>query len=416
MRPFWFTVLSLLCLLLCLAPRVFAQHEGHNMAGMRMDSTSGATLHLMAQAIPLVTRAQPSAEGITRTEGALTQAMLMARATYGAHFSFDGTLNLEGLTMKKGELNTGALGEGYVDRRHPHTYLHEAVASALGATGPLRYSLSVGRGFAAFGTDDPMMRPLVKYPINHHLAQILERGVATVAMRAGAFMGEVTSFNGDEPTGPSSLPTASRLGDSWSARGTWLPFAGAEVQGSVARVKSPEELSGAGLDQRKVDVSARAVSGDNRRYVLLEWARTRDRDRARAQDVFSYQSALAEGSVELGGAKLALRLEQTERPEEDRTADPFHTPLPATDLSINGITRWRVVTMHVTAPPVTASVFSGFPFVEVAHLGASATQPLAVFTPARLYGTSQFWMFTAGLRLRLGAAHDRMGRYAVAVP
>jgi hypothetical protein len=288
--------------------------------------------------------------------------------------------------------------------------------SGINTTKGVRYSLSVGRGFAAFGTDDPMVRPLVKYPLNHHLAQILERGLATVAVRAGPFIAEGSSFGGDEPIGPSSFPRASRLGDSWSTRGTWLPFAGAEVQVSYARVASPEEPSGSGLDQRKQSASARYVSADLRRYAMVEWARTREHDAIRDRDVFSFQGFLAEGSYAVGPARVSMRLEQAERPEEDRLADPFHTPVPATDLSINGITRWRVATLDLTAPPVTASVLFGFPFVEVARLAASPVNPLALFTPTRLYGTSRFWMFTAGVRLQLGAAHLRMGRYGAAIP
>jgi hypothetical protein len=65
---------------------------------------------------------------------------------------------------------------------------------------------------------------------------------------------------------------------------------------------------------------------------------------------------------------------------------------------------------------VTASMVSGFPFVEVELLHASATDTRSLFTPERLYGTTRFWMFTAGMRLRIGAAHDRMGRYGVALP
>ena len=87
--------------------------------------------------------------------------------------------------MLRGELSTGAFGEGYVDRRHPHTYLHELIASGIGSTGPLAYSASFGRGFVPYGTDDPMMRPFEKYPINHHLSQILERGLAIGALRLG---------------------------------------------------------------------------------------------------------------------------------------------------------------------------------------------------------------------------------------
>jgi hypothetical protein len=104
--------------------------------------------------------------------------------------------------MERGELSTGAFGEGYVDRRHPHTYLHEAVASGVGALGPLAFSLSAGRGFAAFGTDDPMVRPFEKYPINHHLSQILERSIVIGALRFGPAILEGSTFGGDEPTSP----------------------------------------------------------------------------------------------------------------------------------------------------------------------------------------------------------------------
>ena len=404
-----------LLLVACIAHTLRAQHAGHDMAGMKMDSTSGPVFHLMAQAIPLGTRAQPSAEGVTHTEGSLTQDFVMARG-FWTHARFDGTVNFEGLTMPRGELNTGALGEGFVDRRHPHTYLHELVASAVDETGALRYSLSAGRGFAAFGTDDPMVRPLVKYPINHHLSQILERGVATAAVRAGAFIAEASTFGGDEPTSPSSLPRTARLGDSWSLRGTWLPAPGTELQSSYARVASPEDPAGFGLDQRKVSTSARYESLDGRRYGLVEWARTDERDAARDLNVFSYQSALAEGSQYVAATRIAFRLEQTDRPEEDRLADPFRTPRPPTDLSINGITRWRAATIDVTAPSVIASRLLGFPFVEIERLWAAPTNANSLFTPERLYGTSNFWMFTAGMRLRIGQAHDRMGRYGVALP
>ena len=39
------------------------------------------------------------------------------------------TLDFEGLTLDRGQLNPGANGEGYADRRHPHTYLHEAIVT-----------------------------------------------------------------------------------------------------------------------------------------------------------------------------------------------------------------------------------------------------------------------------------------------
>lgn len=401
-------------ILIATAKSLVAQHEAHDMGAMRMDSTTRAW-HLMAQGLPLVTRASPSAGGVTKTEATLTQPMLMARGRWREHLALDATLNAEGVTMRDGELNTGGAGEGFVDRRHPHTYVHELMASALGTTGPLRYSVSLGRGFAPFGTDDPMMRPIVKFPLNHHLAQILERGVIVAAARSGPVMLEASSFGGDEPTSPSSLPAARRLGDSWSVRSTLLPFDGGEIQASYARVASPEQVSGFGLDQRKQSVSARVARASSW-YALAEWARTQEHDASRRLDVFAYESALAEGSVALGRSSFSLRLEQTERPEEDRLADPSRTPRPASDLSINGITRWRAATLNATAPPVTARALSGFAFAEVALLSASPKDQRSLFTPTRLYGTSSFTMFTVGVRLLAGSAHTRMGRYGVAAP
>jgi hypothetical protein len=133
-------------------------------------------------------------------------------------------------------------------------------------------------------------------------------------------------------------------------------------------------------------------------------------------DVFGYETALAEGSARAGPLTVALRLEQTDRPEEERLADPFRTPRPATDLNINGITRWRVMTLQIAAPAVTRGVVSGFPFVEMARLNAASHDSRSLLTPQRLYGTTNFWMATAGVRLRVGDAHSRMGRYGVALP
>lgn len=373
-------------------------------------------VHMMLQAIPLVTSAMPTAAGATRTEATLTQALVMARgAFWDGHAVIEGVANAEGLAMADGELNTGAYGEGFVDRRHPHAYLHELVATGLGAVGLLSLSATAGRGFAPFGTDDPMMRPLVKYPVNHHLAQVLERSLFSVAARLGPVLGEAGMFGGDEPTSPSSLPRAARFGDSWSARLTALPASGVEVQSSLAHVASPEEASGFGLDQRKQSYSARAITGDGARYLLVEWARTVERDHDRNQDAFAHESALAEGAIQARRLGLALRLEQTDRPEEERLADPSRTARPAHDLSISGITRWRVMTVHGRFAPVTAGSVSGYPFLEVARLWATPHDERTVFQPAQFYGTTRFWMLTAGVRLRAGGAHSRMGRYGVAL-
>lgn len=384
------------------------------------DSAPGArpnSWHLSAQAIPVLTHAQNTAEGADLTEVNLAQTALMGGANLLAgHLRLDLTVNAEGITMEGGELSTGAFGEGYVDRRHPHTYLHEAVASGVGALGPVEFSLSAGRGFAAFGTDDPMVRPFEKYPINHHLQQILERLMITGAVRYGPAIVEGSTFGGDEPDSPGSMPLTRRLGDSWSVRATALPAPGVELQGSYARVASPEQREGFGLDQRKRSLSARLISANGGRYLLAEWARTVDRDHGRNEDVFAYESALVEGSATVRGVSLALRFEQTERPEEERLNDPFRVPRPAADLGISGVTRWRTATAALMLPSPIFGPLRGYPFIEVERTSAQATDARSVFDAESFYGTSSPWMLTVGVRLRLGPPHARMGRYGVALP
>jgi hypothetical protein len=140
--------------------------------------------------IPLLTRATPTAGGRSLTEAYLTQPALWGHASaLRGRLVAHGMLNLEGATLARGELNTGTYGEGYVDRRHPHSYLHELLLTVR-ADVPFGHrggavSLTAGRGFAPFGSDDPMSRPFVKYPVNHHLAQVLERAVVVTAARVG---------------------------------------------------------------------------------------------------------------------------------------------------------------------------------------------------------------------------------------
>jgi hypothetical protein len=401
-------------ILALVAGPVAAQHPGHEGMTMPSDGTA-PTVHVMVQAVPLITHADRTPGGGPHTEGALTQMVVMARAAWWQRRAMlAATVDGEGLTMPGGELSLGAFGEGFVDRRHPHTYLHELMLSGLAHIGPAALSVSAGRGFAPFGTDDPMVRPFAKYPINHHLAQVLERGIVIAAARVGPAVLEAGTFTGEEPQRPSSLPLPRRFGDSWSLRGTFLPVSWAELQASYARLSSPEVPNGFGLDQRKRSVSARLATPDARRYALVEWARTIEHDHLRREDAFSYESALAEGAIGVGPVGIALRLEQTDRPEEERLLDPFRTARPATDLHISGITRWRTATVAAAAPVVTWGTVAGVPFLELSRLTATARDARTLFDPELVYGRTNLWMLTGGLRIRAGAAHSRMGRYGVA--
>ncbi len=374
-----------------------------------------------AQAIPVITHAAPSATRRDVTEGYLTQPVLSGHASIlTGRLTAHGMLNLEGLTLARGELNTGTYGEGYVDRRHPHSYVHELVASARSdvSIGSRRLSVSLtgGRGFAPFGSDDPMARPFLKYPVNHHLAQILERIVVVGALHAGALTLEGGVFNGDEPTNPSSTPQWSRFGDSWSSRATVQAFRGVEISASVARVESPEFREGLGLDQRKASVVLRMErANDTRsesRYLLAEWARTHD-DR-RGQRVFTFTSFLAEGAYKRRGHWGALRFERTTRPEEERTIDPFRNPRPQIEFAILGRTRWTVVTAAAGTNGRRLGVLNVAPFIEATYARPAQVEELAAFVPRDFYGSENLWLLSVGARVNVGPAVGRMGRYGVA--
>lgn len=386
------------------------------MGGMDMsDSSARATGSIRAQAIALVTRVDPALAGRTYTEGYLAQPLLMAHGSVlRGHLSGVMTLDFEGLTLDRGELNPGAYGEGYADRRHPHTYVHEAIISANGTFLGAGVSLAGGKGFVPFGTDDPMMRPFAAYPVNHHLAQILERYVAIGAVRRGWVTLEGAFFNGDEPVSPGSPPDASRFGDSWATRATVAPLSVLELEGSFASVTSPELASGGGLDQHKGSLGARYQRDRGPlRTGLVEWAWTDERLGDRRTNRFT--SFLAEGTTAVRRAALSLRLENTTRPEEERLLDPFRYSRTPTDLSITGITRWRIASVAVSGPlPVRHSEVA--PFLEVSYARPHDEITPSAFVPRDFYGASAIWSVSMGLRLGVGSMAHHMGRYGVAMP
>ena len=400
-----------LLLLLPQAPAAGQETHDHPASGWRF---AGA-----AQAIPLVTRATPTAQGRSITEGYLAQPVLAGHlAGPRGRIALLGMLNLEGATLARGELNTGTYGEGFVDRRHPHSYVHElmVVASTTANVAARRVALSLagGRGFAPFGSDDPMTRRFAKYPVNHHLAQILERLVLVAAVRAGALGLEGGIFNGDEPTSPESVPVWSRFGDSWSARATLWPAPGVELAASVARVESPEFREGLGLDQRKRSVVLRLErpAGTGARSLLAEWARTHD-DR-RGRQVFTYTSFLVEATHCSRSLTAAVRLERTTRPEEERLFDPFRTPRPQIEFAILGRSRWTALTGTVGTNAGRLGVVLVAPFVEATYARAEPVERLAAFVPRDFYGSERVWLLSGGARVNLGGRHHRMGRYGAA--
>jgi hypothetical protein len=405
LRPFGETLVAIAALLAA-APIRAQEHQ--------------VTFAIGASAVGVVTHETNTPQGRSLTEAYLTQPTVSADLRRAWLHALS-TLNFEGLTLRRGELDQGAWGEGYVDRRHPHTYLHELMVGADANPGLVRLSLDAGRGFVPFGSDDPMTRPFVSYPVDHHLAQILERLVVIGGVRSGPLTLEAAIFNGDEPVSPSAAPAYNRFGDSWSVRGTLsgnqiaTTLAGAELGVSYANVKSPEYRSGAGLDQRKAHASLR-LAGDGgalARYALLEIAHTTDMDRGRP--LYSFDALLAEGALCRGQLGIAARIERSDRPEEERLLDPFRVARPATDVSILGVTRWTTLTSAVSLPALTIRAANAHvaPFVEVARITADRTTA-ALFDPLRFYGSNSMWRISAGLRAAFGHDHGRMGRYGVA--
>ena len=361
--------------------------------------------------MPVYTWAEPIPRGGSLGEVRVVQPTVMLHAgAWKDRLRLLTTLNLEGLTIPDGELAPGDWGEGFMDRRHPHTYAHELILTYRQAVGAAAFSVSAGKGFAPFGTDDPMSRPALRYPVNHHLAQILERAVAILGVRMGPVLLEGGLFNGDEPDRPGRWPALSRFGDSWSTRLTVFPLQQLEVEGSYAEVHSPEHRPGFGPDQTKWELSGR-WSGLVRRspvYGLVEWARTSEAD-----GFFLFHSLLAEGAWTPGRHRLLYRFERTERPEEQRIVNPFRSARPHTENSILGTTRWTIHTAGYGFRVKLTDLVETAPFVELSY-GRVAKVGGGLFDPESFYGRTSLWSLSVGARLSVGMPMHRMGRYGVA--
>jgi hypothetical protein len=374
----------------------------------------------MAQLFPTITVALPADDNtpLNRRGLYLTQPMVMANLeSPESRVVAKVTTNFEGITQPWGELTFGGWGEGFLDKRHPHTFLHEAMLSAnIWQRAGGGFSLSAGKGFAPFGTDDPMSRPAVKYPTNHHLSQILERWVVLGAYASPLWSLELGAFGGTEPDGPWDFSNIESFANSWSARlirrlgvgsmGIW-PW---ELSASVAVVKE-EHADGDALSTRLFNVAVRheAPHELGGLYGLLEgsWS---DPD---AQGGFF--SILGEGRLVRGIHQPYARIELATRPEFPRADSPAgngffrydHDEAPF------GATRWFIATagygLTATRLPVSAR-----PYLELQWNHVSAER--GGIEPEALFGRASFLTLAAGFRLFLGGEPMRMGMYGVLDP
>lgn len=385
-----------------------------------LDLPGGWTLTGMGQVFPVVTLGAPHLEegsALRSTEWYLTQPALMTNLESASRrIVLRTTLNFEGVTQEDGELTLGGWGEGFIDKRHPHTLFHELMLSVNFWNvrgGDL--SISAGKGFTPFGTDDPMSRPGLKYPTNHHLSQILERWTLMATWRRGEWSLESGIFGGAEPEGPYDFSNIRSFPDSWSVRlerrwgggeGGAAPWEASVSFGRVTELAHDEhettELWNATL----------------RRTMTLAGGRLYAMGEASRSYVYEHEnffSLLGESRYERGRHRPYLRMEYATRPEYHREGLPggpdffryedHDDPL--------GTSRWLILTAAY-AYRLTSNPWSLRPFVEVQHHQVRGDRGDVVATD--IFGATSFWAISAGFRLFLGGDPMRMGTYGVLDP
>ena len=386
----------------------------------RVELGSGWTASGMAQLFPILTIGAPGEDGSPLNETALylTQPALMANIDGpGQRLSLRTTLNFEGVTQEDGELTFGGWGEGFIDKRHPHTLLHELMLSVnLWSVAGGDLSVSAGKGFAPYGTSDPMARPGLKYPTNHHLSQILERWTANVVwLGEGGLSLEAGIFGGQEPDGAYDFSNIEAFGDSWSARVAYR-WGG----GSVANPAWEASASFGSVTEfaHTFEETSRLINGALRRagqvgpgdlYALAEGSASF------LDDHDSFFSFLAEARYDYEGHQPYLRFEYPRRPEYEREGPPgddefFHYEHHDDPFAT---TRWLISTVAY-AYEMTENPWSLRPFVEVQHHQARADS--GPVSTTELFGTTSFWGLSVGARIFLGGDPMRMGSYGVLDP
>lgn len=400
-----------------------AEAQAHDAAHRMWMATlpGGWTLMGMAHAFPSATFAGPfsSESPLRRNRLALPHAAAMANIeSPEARIVLRLMPNFEGATMADGETTFGGWGEGFIDARHPHTLLHEAMLSINGWGAPGgALSISAGRGFAPYGTGDPMYRPALKYPTNHHLSQILERWTVNASYLADVGLGvEIGIFDGNEPDDWLDVGNIDNFGNSWSGRLSWR-------FGAIEGITAPWEVSTSygrvreshGATEELTELYNAALRHDARYgfgtlYGLVEASRSEP------EDGDGYFSILGEAQAGLGANdrhRPYARMEYATRPEYPRlgdSGDDFFR-YDHDDHAI-GSTRWLIGTVGY-GYDLTALPLGTRPFVEVQHSRVRAESGPQALDPQNLYGGSSFWSISAGVRVFLGGGPMRMGSYGV---
>ncbi len=394
-----------------------AQMEPMDMTTLRLGS--GWRLTGMGQAFPIVTVGAPGQESspLHATGWYVTQPAVMGDLEgLDQRLVLHATLNFEGLTQKNGELTYGGWGEGFLDKRHPHTLVHELMLSFNAwDVGGGSLSISGGKGFAPYGTGDPMARPGLKYPTNHHLSQILERWTVNVAWLRSDWSLEAGLFGGDEPHGPYDMSNFKSFGNSWSARVArrWGGGSGAmrdwEASASFASLTEYAHTQEETTHLLNAAVRRSAPLGAGQLYVLVEGSGSL---LPRHDDFFS---VLGEARYDWRRHQPYLRVEYARRPEYAREGAPGTAAFFRYEDHLDpiGTTRWLISTIAY-AYELTPRPWSLRPFVEAQYAQVRGDQ--GGISATDLFGGTSFWSLSAGFRVYLGGNPMRMGLYGVLDP
>lgn len=435
-------------LLLASVPEVTAQHAHHGSDSTHTDTTKavpaahpvhlgtqpaahgggqmfmaqlggGWSLMGMAQLFPIGTWGAPFDDGspVNVSDFYLTQpAAMINLESPGSRLVLRTTLNFEGETQREGEYTFGGWGEGYLDKRHPHTFLHELMLSwNVWAAPDGALSISAGKGFAPYGTDDPMSRPVVKYPTNHHLSQILERWTLNgIYLHRSGLSLEAGLFGGAEPESPSDLSNIESFGDSWSARvaqrfggnGTGAPW---EVSASYGHVAESHHGSKEVTELYNAAVRRVGSYDFGRIYGLGEISKSEP------ETGEGFWSLLGEARLEWGRHRPYYRAEFSTRPEYPRQGPPGSDEFYRYDHGAHavGASRWQIHTMGYEIEARTRRLIAR-PFVEAQYNRVSHER--GDFDPIVNFGNDRFWSVSAGFKIFLGGDAMRMGSYGVLDP
>lgn len=391
--------------------------------GMAAAQSARVTVRWGAQGVLAATRMDPAPGGDSRKEVDLEQSMItLTGEGLGGHLRFFSALSLDKLTTGDGVLAIGAWGGSFYDREHQHDYVHEAVVSLVGDIGPGgrkgQVGISGGKGLAPFGSDPPMMRPVLHQPVNEHWTQIMDRLLAVLTLRFPRVGFEGALFDNGSQNGqghPAQSDSAghnhaecsictNHRGASRSARVTLWPLRGLEIRGSLATIVGSAHHVGAGAESQGLwNLSTRfdRPAGQGRLVILAEVGA--------AHAERSYRTVLAEGQWSSGDEhhRFYYRFESTDRPEAPRSADLFRVA-PDTLGAPVGVTRWTVHTAGYGFA-FRARALSAEPLLELS-LGRVASVGTPAVNLDELYGRRTLWSVVLGVRVSLGSPHS-MGRY-----